>query len=487
MIQIENLTFHYRDSIEAALRSLNLTIKNGESVAVMGANGSGKSTFAKIIAKLVKADRGKLQLGDEQNNASVGIVFQNPDNQMVALTVEKELAFGLENLGCPLDEMEQKITKILGQFELTSLKKRIISDLSGGEKQRVAVASVMITQPQILIFDEPDSFLDYHGRQLLLEQIETIKKENRKIIIIHITQYKEIAQLYPRMLLFANGEIVADNNPNDLFSDKQFMINTGLLFEKKESSFDFLIDRKSEQSKVIQVENLSFQYTEEKELLHNISFSLSQGEVIGLAGQSGSGKSTLASLLCGLIPISVGNIEVIPADKKQELSSVVTMLFQQPENQFFLQTVSDEIRFGIQNRKIDISKQQIVDLMKLVGLDYKKLANRNPQSLSGGEKRRLAFAVVLALSYNFLIFDEPTCGLDPQGVGMFSELTQNLKFMHKGIIVISHDFDLLRDISDKIIYLHTNGSAEYLSHKQFFDSDLYRQIQQRQKNITFFS
>ncbi len=469
MIQIENLTFHYRDSIKAALQSLNLTIENGESVAVMGANGSGKSTFAKILSKLILADRGKLQLGDD-NNSSVGIVFQNPDNQMVALTVEKEIAFGLENEGCPLDEMEQRVTDILEQFGLTSFRKRIITELSGGEKQKVAVASVMITQPQILILDEPDSFLDAQGKRLLLEQIDKIKKINPKIIIIHITQYKETAMLYPRLILFSQGEIIADGEPTKLFSSSRFLIDVGLLYEKKTIDYSSLIQTKSEQSKVIQVENLSFQYNEKEKLLHNISFSLSQGEVIGITGQSGSGKSTLASLLCGLIPLDFGNIEIEPMRVKKELSSEITTLFQQPESQFFLQTVADEIHFGLKNRKISVTKQQIIDLMQLVGLDYKKLSLRNPQSLSGGEKRRLAFAVMLALSYDFFIFDEPTCGLDPQGVGMFSELVENLKLLHKGIIVISHDFSLLHDVASKIIYLHTNGSAEYLTHSEFFEN-----------------
>ncbi len=467
MIQIENLTFHYRDTIEAALRSIHLNVQNGESLAIMGANGSGKSTFAKVLAKILIPDRGKLQLGDD-GTATVGFVFQNPDNQMVALTVEKELAFGLENQGLTQDEMEFKITEILKQFELAEFRKRIISDLSGGEKQKVAVASVMITEPAILILDEPDSFLDSHGKELLFTQLENIKKLNPQIIILHITQYAEIAKLYPRMIVFSQGEIVADKNPDELFADKQFLIETGLLYDKKIQNFESLIRSESAESKTLTVENLSFSYTEEKELLHNISLSLSQGEVIGLTGNSGSGKSTLASLLCGLIPCSFGNIEISPQQNTKELSSQVTMLFQQPETQFFLQTVKDEIRFGLQNKEIEFTNQQILDLMKLVGLDYKKLADRNPQSLSGGEKRRLAFAVILALSYNFIIFDEPTCGLDPQGVGMFSELVENLKLTNHGIIVISHDFNLLKTVSDKIIYLKDNGSTETMAQAQFF-------------------
>ena len=489
MIHIENLTFHYNDSIEAALSSLHVTIKDGEMVAVMGTNGSGKSTFAKILSRLLKPDRGLLEIGVE-NSASVGIVFQNPDNQMVAMTVEKELAFGLENKGCPLSEMDQKISDILKRFEIEDIRKSIISNLSGGEKQRVAVAAVMITKPDILILDEPDSFLDFHGRQLLLEQMQIIKKENPQIIILHITQYNEIAKLYPRMLLFAGGEIVADMNPQEIFSDKQFLRNSGLLYKNNDHEYDSLASHqsgKSQQSKKLLVENLSFQYDDLNELLKNIYLSLSQGEVLGLVGKSGSGKSTLASLLCGLIPFELGHIEMTESDENKELSSYVTMLFQQPENQFFLQTVSEEIMFGLKNRNIKLTKQEIKELLSLVGLDFKKIALRNPQTLSGGEKRRLAFAVILALQYDFIIFDEPTCGLDPQGVGMFSELTQNLKLMHKGIIVISHDFELLRTVSDKIIFLQTTGSANVSSKREFFEGEKYKQIISDSIKIDFLS
>ncbi len=486
MIQIENLTFHYRDSIEAALRSVNLKIQQGETLAIMGANGSGKSTFAKVLAKLLKPDRGLLKIGNS-HNASVGIVFQNPDNQMVAMTVEKELAFGLENRGCPVDEMKQKVDDVLERFELKHLRHRIISELSGGEKQKVAVASVMITEPDILILDEPDSFLDYHGKQLLLEQLKIIKHNNPHIIIIHITQYSATAVLYPRMLLFAEGEIVADASSSEIIDNKNIMKHAGLAYASRNVGIENIFNTTLSKNKKLQVENLSFQYNDSNELLQNISFSLAQGEIVGLAGSSGSGKSTLAFLLCGLIPMQFGNIQVTESDGIDDLTSYVTMLFQQPENQFFLQTVKDEILFGLKNRKIDFSKQQMKDLLSLVGLDYKKIALRDPQSLSGGEKRRLAFAVVLALSYDFVIFDEPTCGLDLAGVGMFEELVGNLKFMHKSLLVISHDFELLNNVADRIIYLNGDGSAALYSKRDFFESKYYRQIKSKSESINFFS
>ncbi len=486
MIQIENLTFHYRDSIEAALRSLNLSVQKSETLAIMGANGSGKSTFAKILSKLLKPDRGVLKIGSD-NSASVGIVFQNPDNQMIALTVEKELAFGLENFACPLDIMQKKVNEILERFEITHLRHRIISELSGGEKQRVAVASVMITEPEILLLDEPDSFLDYQGKQLLLEQLKIIQENHPDIIIMHITQYKNIATLYPRMLLFSEGEIIADASPSEIVENKNLMIHAGLSYIGRINNIENFLSTDTKKNKVLQVENLSFKYNDSKELLRNITLSLSQGEVVGLAGNSGSGKSTLASLLCGLIPMQFGNISVTESDEKDDLSSFVTMLFQQPESQFFLQTVNDEILFGINNQNLTFSKDKMKELLSLVGLDYKRIIFRDPQTLSGGEKRRLAFAVVLALAYDFILFDEPTCGLDLQGVSMFEELVENLKHMNKGVVVISHDFEILHQIADRIIYLNANGSATLFSKREFFECQRYKQIVADSQPDNFFS
>ena len=469
MIQIENLTFHYRDSIQATLSSLQLHINEGEALAVMGANGSGKSTFAKILAKILTPDRGKMILSRENKESKVGFIFQNPDNQMVSLTVENELAFGLENLGISQDIMEQKIAETLEKFELTQFKNRIISDLSGGEKQKVAIASVMITNPDILILDEPDSFLDSHGKQILLEQIASLKKNHPNMIIIHITQYKEIALRYPRMIVFSAGEIVADRNPSEIFQDNNFLLQTGLAYEKTDVRTQNLIKKSNSSIKVLEVENLTFRYEENNLLLHNITFSMKKGEVLGIVGKSGSGKSTLASILCGLIPLADGNVSIQSIERNEELSSIVSMLFQQPEIQFFLQTVKEEMLFGLKNKNSTFTNQQLVEILDLVGLDYKKIAERNPHSLSGGEQRRLAFAVILAISQDFIIFDEPTCSLDPQGVGMFSELVQNLKLLNNGVIVISHDYDLLEKIADKILYIHSNGSADMMTKKEFFE------------------
>jgi energy-coupling factor transporter ATP-binding protein EcfA2 len=289
------------------------------------------------------------------------------------------------------------------------------------------------------------------------------------------------------MLLFSEGEITADSSPNKIFSNKQLLISTGLLYEKKVLDFEFFNQQHSDKSELVQIDNLSFSYDNTQEILHDISFVYSRGEAIGVTGPSGSGKSTLASLLCGLIPMVTGNITITPKSEKKELPSVITMLFQQPENQFFLQTLTDEIMFGLKNKNITLTKKQIIDIMHLVGLDYKKLALRNPQTLSGGEKRRLAFTVMLALAYDFLIFDEPTCGLDPQGVGMFADLVESLKLMHKGIIVISHDFELLRTVANKIMYLNPDGSAVFYSHREFFEGKKYKQIISESKNINFLS
>ena len=482
MIQFENITFHYPNSRDAAIQSIRLSVQNGESLAVMGANGSGKSTFAKLLASLLKPERGSINISNSSSDIPVGIIFQNPDNQMIAMTVEKELAFALENLGLDNDIMERKISEMFVQFNIEHLRNRITSELSGGEKQRVAIASVMIAKPDILILDEPDSFLDRQGQKVLLEQLDKIHSENPDIIIIHITQYPEIAKKYKRLLVFYKGEIAADAPPEEIFSNHSFALQTCLRYQnsinENSMSEKLLIKPNNETPDTIEVKDLTFGYTPEKLLFNNLSFSLRAGEVLALVGASGSGKSTLASILCNLIPTEENSISFhLNNNKKLQFSSrYISAVLQQPERQFFLTSADKEVKFGPNNFGVELSPSEIADYFSLVGLEYKLFRDRDPFSLSGGEKRRLAFAAVLAISTNFIIFDEPTCGLDPIGVGHFMKLVENLRLLNIGIVIISHDGEIISQLADSVLFLKSNAKSVKMTKRQFFDNPNHAQI-----------
>jgi energy-coupling factor transporter ATP-binding protein EcfA2 len=202
MIQVEKVSFWYDRNLQPVLNEISLTVNEGESVCIMGANGSGKSTLARILADLLSPAEGQLTITHpnglpEDSLRQVGILFQNPDNQMVAMVVEKELAFALENQGMPMPEMEERVSEALRSMQITQLRRRLTNELSGGEKQRVALAAVMIQNPPILVLDEPDSFLDEAGRKLLKHELAVLRELTPDLIEIRITQYPHVARTYP--------------------------------------------------------------------------------------------------------------------------------------------------------------------------------------------------------------------------------------------------------------------------------------------------
>ena len=488
MIRLQNLTYRYRDDAPLALSNVSVEIKAGEAVSVMGANGSGKSTFAKILAGLISATQGRADISPATiSPIPVGIIFQNPDNQMVAVTVEKELAFALENLGYSQDKMDGMLSQVLDRFGIAHLRSRLTTELSGGEKQRVALASVMIFQPDILVLDEPDSFLDELGKAALWRELASIKTDRPSMIQVHITQYPEVARRYDRLLVFDRGELAADGSPEQVFADVDFCEKSGLTYDPapdRRLVVPFNSDR-SKQSKhsglqTIHLESAGFRFGDDGYVFRNLSTDLKAGEITGVVGLSGSGKSTLGNLICGILPPSSGR--VVYVDRASEvvditnLAGLVSGVFQQPERQFFLPTCREELLFGPKNLGFAVDSDRLEALFAMVGLEADEFSQRDPFTLSGGEKRRLAFAAVLAMSPDFVVFDEPTCGLDPEGVGRFIVMARTLKSLGVGLMVISHDGQVINSLADNIILLRTDGSNLVLPPDEFFAEPNYYQV-----------
>ncbi len=483
MIRLENVTYRYREDSEPVIRNLNLSVQTGESLCIMGANGSGKSTLAKIIAGLIEVKQGHVIIeGGDISPTPVGILFQNPDNQIVAVTVDKEIAFALENLGVPIPEMEVLITETLERFSIAHLRRRLTTELSGGEKQRVALAAVMVCQPQILVLDEPDSFLDESGKTTLKEVLAKLRQDNPLMVQVHITQYPNTALLYPRLVVLDRGVVVADSTPHEIYKDREFCIKTGLGFSlqgQRRLAIPEYVKEKTEIAsntlELVRVKNVCFEYSDSRHVLKNISFNLCQREIIGLVGPSGSGKSTVGLVLCGLLKPSSGSIEYLDNNQQpvpfDRLVGQVSTIFQQPERQFFLPTCSKEIAFGPNNLGHLLNEKAIDSWFAMVGLEPKIFAQKDPFTLSGGEKRRLAFAAVLSMSPRFIVFDEPTCGLDQEGVGRFILLAQALKERGVGMVIITHDGSVIQTLADRIIHLRRDSSHFELSKTEFFQDD----------------
>ncbi|NOY88318.1 MAG: ATP-binding cassette domain-containing protein [FCB group bacterium] len=480
MIRLQNISVRYNEHTPLALNNISVAFQEGEAVSIMGANGSGKSTFAKLVAGLIKPYQGRLDIDNHSDKPlPVGIIFQNPDNQMVAVTVEKELAFALENLGYPQQKMSTLIDKTLENFSISHLRYRLTTELSGGEKQKIALASVMIFQPDILILDEPDSFLDEKGKAVLQKELTKIKEQKPNLILIHITQYPSIARQYERMLVFDNGGIKADGNPDDIFNDKKFCLDAKLLFsfesEKQMVIPSYPKDRKVKEKtllKSIVFKEVGFEYFPNERVIKNLCCTLDKEEIIGVVGLSGTGKSTFGHLICHLLKPTHGKIKYLNQKGEQlafsDMSGKVSGAFQQPERQFFLPTCKEEISFGPKNMGYGFDKEMTVSFLNMVGLPADKFITRDPFTLSGGEKRRLAFAAILSMFPDFVVFDEPTCGLDPEGVGRFILLAKALQKAKTGVVIISHDGNVIKKLADRIILFRKNEECSIFRAEDFF-------------------
>jgi len=488
MIELDHISYWYPRREDAALRDLSLRVNDGESVCIMGRNGSGKSTLIKLIAGLIKPHRGRLtvdgRIKSESGDGQVGILFQNPDNQMVTTLVEKEIAFALENRAIPQATMERDIARIAAQFGIEHLLRRLTSELSGGEKQRVALASVMVQNPAVLLLDEPDSYLDQEGRRILAAELARLHQSDRELIELRITQSAQVARDYPRLIVLNDGAVVADGKPELILGDRRLGAIAGLtipdLSQVKVSVPENLgSGQESDDQRLhtVRLEQVSFAWPMGEAVFRNISMSLQAGETVGLIGPTGVGKSSLGLLMAGLHQVDKGQVLYLHKSglglPVEVVRGQLTLMLQQPERQFFLETCAEEIAFGPGNRGRTLASGEIDRFLEMVGLNAARFADRDPFSLSAGEKRRLAFAVVLALAPSFIIFDEPTAGLDGDGVGRFLALSRSLREMGLGQMIITHDGDVVSQLCDRTLYMTPRGDVLALSPSELLGDPRY--------------
>lgn len=500
-----------------ALKGVDITVKNGEFVSILGHNGSGKSTFAKLINGLNMLTGGTLYVrgldaSDENNiwdiRQNVGMVFQNPDNQIIATIVEEDVAFGPENIGMPPADIVKNVDIALKAVSMEEFRKAAPAYLSGGQKQRVAIAGILAMKPECIILDEPTAMLDPLGRKEVMDTITRLNKEEG-ITIVLITHYMEEAALSERIIIVNDGKVAAEGTPREIFKNVEKMRELYLdvpqitelsyLINKENNrmpcdilSIDEFVNKakeigfvdnfkyenkekgeKSTTKPILEVKNLTHIYGEktpfEKIALKNVNITINKGDFIGLIGHTGSGKSTFIQHLNALVKGNEGGVyfngEDINADKSRLkfIRQKIGLVFQYPEHQIFESTIYDEVAFGPKNCGLAGNEldSRIKDALDFVGMDesfYKK----SPFDLSGGQKRRVAIASVLAMKPEILILDEPMAGLDPYGR---DEILGNIKKMHDElgitIILVSHSMEDIANIADKIIVMNKGQAAMY--------------------------
>ena len=614
-IEIKDCTYEYvrRDENDevveklSAISHLNFTIEEGSFVCVLGHNGSGKSTLAKLFNALQIPTEGCVIISgmDSREEANVfpirekvGMVFQNPDNQIIASVVEEDVGFGPENIGIPTEEIWKRVADALEAVNMEAYRLKSPNHLSGGQKQRVAIAGTLAMEPKTIVLDEPTAMLDPSGRA---EVIRSIRELNQKkgITIILITHYMEETVDADRIILMDQGKLVLDGTPKEIFSKVEELkslrmdvplitdlahelrlsgmpVSEGILKEDElveellaifgedsfveeiekgqkeeepegesdrvvstvtensigkrseemhsqatsisseekeiEAEIEKETEKETEKDFILKVENLSCIYQKgtamESYALKDINLSIKRGSFSALIGHTGSGKSTLLQHFNGLIKPEEGEISVhfrknpalILQDKgflfwkgkkrkvekegvlsfKEEgfdfqgLRFKVGLVFQYPEYQLFEETVFEDVLFGPKNQGLSLedAKKEAEEALRSMGVE-EALWQKSPFELSGGQKRRVAIAGVLAMEPELLILDEPTAGLDPAGREELFQVIAHLQERYAmTILLVSHSMDDVARYAEEVFVLNQGecirqGSPEEVfSHKK---------------------
>jgi len=498
LIRLDHVSLLYGDL--RALDDVTLSVTRGEWVCVLGANGSGKSTLASVICGLLAPDAGSVELVGERvyadNTAdlsayrrarrSLGLVFQNPDDQIVTSVVADDVAFGPENLGVPSDQIAERVERELRRVALSSYAQADPSRLSGGQKQRAAIAGALAMEPEILVLDEPSSLLDVRGRRSILRVMERLRTAGTTLV--HVTHYMEEALLADRVVVLHRGRIVLEGAPEEVFAaGRDTIVSLGLEMpfaarlsqrldmpltcDERQLACDVaasftarprgghgeqLADG-TRRAPAVQVEHASFAYRPHENVLDDVSFSLDEGSSTAIVGQTGSGKSTLLRLLCGLQAPDTGRTVVYGNDSstrrgRRAIRAHVGYVMQHPERQLFAETVEKDVAFGPTNLRLpkDEVARRVDGALKLVGLAEKRL--RSPFELSGGQRRLCALAGILAMQPRLLVLDEPTAGLDPRWRALLREVLSRLSDDGVTLVQVTHSMeDAAR--ADRVIVL----------------------------------
>ncbi len=512
LIRFDGVWFSYRPDARArvfALQDVNLHIVEGEYVAVVGANGSGKSTFLRQMNALLVPTEGDLYVRGWNTKSrehlldirsTVGMVFQEPETQIIATVVEEDVAFGPENLGIPETELRERVKWALESTGLTEMSKRPTSLLSSGQKQLLAVASTLAMMPKCLLLDEAAAMLDPASKRRFIQTVETLRAQG--MTIITATHSMEEAARADRVLVLSDGAIHLDGEADWVFAQEERLRKIKLdlpvakrlaknihafshCFPENVLTAEALVEtldshlggkkRQAETSRrgtepekraittdmpILEAKNLFHWYLSgtalEVKSLHDVSLRVYANETVGIIGPAGSGKSTLLLHLNGLLRPAQGDVyfDGVPLKTASvnigEVRSKIGLLFQNPEKQLFEQYAGDDVAFGPRNINLgkDEVRERVRNAMEMVGLPF-IFKDRKTSELSLGEKRRLALAGILAMEPRVLVLDEPTASLDPDGRRQLINILARWNTGGRAIVIASHSMEDVTELADR--------------------------------------
>jgi len=471
MILLKDVSYEWEDG-RTALKNINLEIKKGEFVLISGKSGSGKSTLGSVMNGLIPHYyKGKMKgeafvSGKEISKLLlheighiVGTVFQDPRSQFFTTTTDEEIAFGLQTICKSRDEIKQRVEEVYVELDIEELKGKSVFELSSGQKQKIAIASIYAMNPKVLILDEPSANLDMKATFDLFLILEKLKKKGTTVILIEHRLYY-VKSLFDRFLLMKDGEITKDLSREEVIHlEGEFWDANGLrTLELEEYRISEKKDSYQLNDESISGKGLKFCYPsttkvgnkQKQYILNHLDFNMECGKAIGLIGLNGTGKTTFARVLSGLEKIEEGKIWA-REDKSlnhKDLMDMSYFVFQDSDYQLFSESVLDEMLLGISSKDKKENTQKAKSILSVLGLD--KYIDKHPFALSRGEKQRLTIACGMMKQAKIFIYDEPTSGCDKDSMLSVAKLIEEQLKNGTTVLVISHDFEFLANTVSKL-------------------------------------
>ncbi|TFG73786.1 MAG: ABC transporter ATP-binding protein [Anaerolineales bacterium] len=472
MIQAFNVDFFYPalqpgDAPQHVFSQLSLSLEDGATLAVMGVNGSGKSTLGYLVAGLAPRYTGGALTGDlriageniqthRPATGSIGLLFQDPAPQLFNTTVAYEVAWGLEAMGLPAQDITVRVKDALERFGMASHAQHPPWALSGGEQKRCALASLWAMRPRLLILDEPLNGLDVVGRRSLLSAIQFLRQSGTTILLM--THQQQAASIADAVVILEHGRVSAQQPAAQVLSHEVRLISAGLVYPQRLWPD---LHRKTEHAPsqpAVEIRNVTFNYPDGRPALQNIDLAIPRGQFMAVVGSNGAGKSTLARHFNGLLHPTRGEVTIMGKKTTScstgALAHYVGFLFQRPEQQLFAVTVRDEIAYGPRNLKLDDAESLVTRALERFNLTA--VASLPPAILSYGIQRTVTLACLAAMNSPIIVLDEPTVGLDGNGWRQLVAWLAELRASGTTIIIITHEMSLAFQ-ADRVIVLDSGA------------------------------
>lgn len=494
LFEVSDLTYYYPDQQRPALRDVSVNVNEGEFILLAGRSGSGKSSLVRALAgllpdfyggrwggRIMYRNRDIRKIDRRALAREVGLVFQDPERQLVMTSVEAEIAFGLENLGLPQPEMLRRVAEVMSFLDLTRLGNEFTATLSSGQKQKLALAAVLAMQPRVIVFDEPTSQLDPIVAEDLLSLIKRLNEDLGITVVLIEQRMERCFHFADRMLVMDEGAIVQDGTPQQVANWSRHMAPSFVppvtrLFarlgspdipttvrEGRELLRPYLqaghpassatsprrLEPKGQP--VVKVGGVWFTYPNGREVLQDVSLVLHAGDLVAVVGENGAGKSTLLKVVVGLQKPGRGKVIIGEGHVAKGRNHDVAYLSQNPNDYLFQDSVEDELRFTLEH--LGLTDDGIVDEL-LDRLHISPYRRNNPRDLSSGERQRVALASVLVSRPKVLVLDEPTRGMDYILKAELGSFLGQLTSSGACVLCVTHDMEFVGEYASRMVMMH---------------------------------